>query len=174
MKVDNIIVAGDVGVGTTTLARNLATKLNWKFLSAGEFFRQYSLKHDIPLWNKAAIPDDFEKEVDNNLLEKLRAERGWVIEGHYIGWFARNLDNVYRILLTCDRQVANERMLKRSHTHVENVEEINKRREGLYTKFKKLYSQDNYEDPKFYHLVLDTTKTTPEETVEAALAKLPH
>jgi len=172
MKYRNIVISGDVGTGTTTLGKNLAEKLGWQFLSAGEFFRNYAKEHNIPLWNKAAIPDDFEREVDTNLTQKLKNDKNFVVEGHYAAWFARDLPDVLRILLTCDREVANLRMLKREHTHVESVEEIEKRREGLFAKFKKLYSQENYEDPKLYNLVLDTTNSTIEETLQEALKHL--
>ena len=33
MKYRNIVVAGDVGTGTTTLAKSLADKLNFKYIS---------------------------------------------------------------------------------------------------------------------------------------------
>jgi cytidylate kinase len=38
----------------------------------------------------------------------------------------------------------------------------------LRAKFKKLYSADNYEDPRLFHLVIDTTTTEVEETVQKA------
>jgi cytidylate kinase len=172
MKWRNIVIAGDVGVGTTTLARGLSSKLDWIFLSAGEFFRKYSQEHNIPLWNKAAIPDDFERKIDSDLTSKIEKEKGWVIEGHYLGWFTKDLPDVFRILLTCDRAEANKRMLARKTSHVEGVEEIEKRRSGLYAKFKKLYSNENYEDPNLYQLTLDTTQTTPTETLEQAFKAL--
>ena len=70
MKYKNIVICGDVGTGTTTLAKGLAEKLGWKYLSAGDFFRDYHKKHNIPLWNKAAIPDEIEKKIDYEFLKK--------------------------------------------------------------------------------------------------------
>ncbi len=172
MKWKNIVIAGDVGSGTTTLARNLAKQLNWQFISAGSYFRDYAAENKIPLWNKEAIPDDFEKKVDYELLDKIKNESGLVVEGHYTGWFVRDLPNVYRILLTCNRSVATKRMLPRRHSHPENAEDIEKRREGLYAKFKKLYSDDDYEDPRLFHIILDTTNSTPQETLEKVLISL--
>ncbi|HSX58219.1 MAG TPA: AAA family ATPase [Candidatus Saccharimonadales bacterium] len=172
MKFRNIVVAGDVGTGTSTLAHSLADKFGWKYIAAGDFFRNYAKEHNIPLWNKEAIPDDFDKEVDDQLTNKLKEESGWVVDSHYAGWFLREDPQVFRILLTCDRKVATQRMQQRDHTHEETSEEIEKRRAGLYAKFKKLYSDDNYEDPKFYDLVIDTTNTTAEETLNQAFDQL--
>ena len=172
MKWRNIVVAGDVGVGTTTLSKTLAKKLGWKYVAAGDFFRQYALDHNLPLWNKAAVPDEVERQVDLGLVEKIVSEDGWVVDGHYIGWFPRNLDNVFRILLTCDRKEAAKRILERQHTHKETPEEIEKRSKQIHTKFKKLYSSENYENPDLFHLVLDTTSATPQDTLKQVLRHL--
>lgn len=172
MKYRNIVIAGDVGTGTSTLGKNLAEKLKWKFLSAGEFFREYAKAHKIPLWDKDAVDDNFERKIDGELADKLKSEQDYVIEAHYSGWFARDMKDVYKILLTCERSVATERMLTRDHTHKETTEEIEKRRSGLYAKFKKLYSNDNYENPTIYDFVFDTTNSSPEETLDQVLKKL--
>lgn len=172
MKYKNIVVSGDVGTGTTTLAKGLAKKLGWKYLAAGDVFRDYAKKKKIQLWNKEAVPDQFERKVDREMVEKLISENGYVLDGHYTGWFARNLAYVFRILLTCERKIATDRMLARDHTHKENVEDIEKRRSGLYAKFKKLYSTDNYEDPKYFHLIIDTASQNAAETLSMALKKV--
>ena len=165
----NIVIAGDVGVGSSTLGQNLAKKLGWEYRSAGDFFRAYAKENNLPLWDKASIPDEVDKRIDNELIDKIKNGKGYVFDTHYGGWFARNLPDVFKILLTCDRDVATQRILERKHTHDETPEEIEKRREGLYAKFKKLYSDDNYEGPKYFNLVIDTTNSTPEETLQTAL-----
>ncbi|MCH7530079.1 AAA family ATPase, partial [Patescibacteria group bacterium] len=59
----NIIVCGDVGTGTTTLSKELAKKLGWRHISAGNFFRKYFKKHNIPLWDKLSVPDKVEEVI---------------------------------------------------------------------------------------------------------------
>lgn len=172
MKFRNIVVAGDVGTGTTTLAKSLSEKLGWKYIAAGDFFRAYALEHNLELWNKAAVPDEIEKEIDTGLINKLKKESGWVVDSHYAGWFVRDRKDIFKILLTCERHVATRRMQEREHTHTETAEEIEKRRAGLYAKFKKLYSEENYEDPSFFDLVIDTTKVSAEETLTQVLKSL--
>ncbi len=169
MKFRNIVVAGDVGTGTTTLATSLAQKLNWKFISTGDFFRSYARENNIELWDKDSVPDEVDRRIDQKFLEVMTTESGYIFDTHYGAYFTRKMGDVFKILLTCDRKIATERMLERAHTHQETAEEIEKRRAGLYEKFKKLYSEENYEDPAIYDLVIDTTNSTPEETLSRAL-----
>src|SRR4030066_2275463 len=159
----NITISGDIGTGTSTLAKGLAEKIGWKYLSAGDFFRTYQKEHNIPLWNKAEIPDEVERKIDYEFLEKMKDEEHIVFDSHYGGWFAKDLNNVFRILLICDRDVATQRILEREHTHKETAKEIEERRRQLRAKFKKLYSDDNYEDPKYFHLVIDSAANSVEE-----------
>lgn len=167
----NIVVCGDVGTGTTTLSEGLAEKLSWRHVSAGDFFREYQKKHNIPLWDKMAIPDEVERKFDNELFDKIRKDKNIVFDSHYGGWFARKLEYVFRVLLTSGRQTAAKRIIEREHTHKEDPDEIEERRKQLREKFKKLYSDDNYEDPKYFHLVTDTTKTDARETLRIALER---
>ena len=168
----NIVVSGDVGTGTTTLAKNLATKLGWQYISAGDFFRDWHKKHNIPLWNKEAIPDELDRKIDYEFFEKTKKDSHIVFDSHYGGWFARNLKGIFRILLTCDKSAATQRIIDRQHTHKETPQEIEKRRKQLRRKFKKLYSSDDYEDPKYFNLIIDTTTTDIEETISTAINKL--
>jgi len=169
MKYRNIIVAGDIGTGTTTLAKNLADKLGWKIVSVGDFFRKYAKEHNIPLWDKEAVDDNFEREVDQEITRKLKEEKNLVVDSHYAAWFLKGDNEVFKILLLCDKNIATKRIISRKHTHKETPEEVEKRRQGLYRKFKKLYSSENYEDPKIFNLVIDTTNSSIEETLSIAL-----
>ncbi len=167
----NIVVCGDVGTGTSTLAKGLASRLSWEYISVGDFFRSYQEKNSIPLWNKAAIPDDLEKKIDGKLLEKIKKEKDFVIDAHYAGWFSRNLDDIFRILLVCNKEIATQRIIDREQSEKETADQIEERRKQLRGKFKKLYSSDDYEDQKYFNLVIDTSVNGAEETVETAYKK---
>jgi len=171
-KYRNIVISGDIGTGTSTLGKALAERLGWEFLSTGDFFRQYFLDNNIPLWDKESIPDELEKKVDNELFEKVKNENHLVVDSHYASWFAKDLPNVFRILLVCDEKTVNERILKRVHTHKETVSEIKERRRQLHEKFEKLYSDENYLNPNFFNLVIDTGKNSIPQTIELALESL--
>lgn len=169
MRYKNIVISGNVGTGTSTLAKRLSKELGWKHLSAGVFFRSWFKENNTPLWNKRSIPDEIDKKIDYELLEKIRDEENIVLDSHYGGWFAKDLNNVLRILLICDKDVAAQRILDRGHTHKETPKEIEKRRTQLKEKFHKLYGNDNYEDPKYFHLIIDTTNTDIPTSLSQAL-----
>jgi len=170
-KYKNVAICGDIGTGTTTLSKGLAKHLNWKHISAGDFFREYAKKHNIPLWDKSRVPDDVERKVDKEFLDKMKNEKQLVFDSHYGGWFAKDLSDVLRILLVCDNEIATQRIISRESDHKETTADIEKRGQGLRTKFKKLYSSDDYESPKYFHLVVNTTNTGIASTLEISLKK---
>ncbi len=171
LKFRNIVICGDVGTGTTTLAKSLAEKLGWQYLSTGVFFREYHREHSIPLWDKMSIPEEVERKIDSQIRGKLAKESSLVVEGHYIGWFTRDMTDILRILLVCDKDTTTQRVLSRKNPEDGNAEEIEKRRQSLREKFRKLYSKDDYEDPNFFHLVIDTSKNNTKETAGLAYNK---
>ena len=147
----------------------MAKKLNLKYEAVGGFFRKYALEHNIPLYDKEQIPDDLDKKIDEEVTS-LAQKGGVIVDGDYIGYFTRDMDNVLKVLLVCDEQTRIERALIRQSTHKETEEEIKLRQQGLYKKFHKLYASEDYLNPKFFDLVIDTTKT-PKEKVIATIAK---
>lgn len=172
MKYKNIVISGSIGSGTSTLAKKLAEKLVWEHHSTGDFFRSYHLEHKIPLWNSAEIPVELDKKIDNYIFEELRDKEHLVIDSHYAAWFARDLKDVFKVLLTCDIEEVIERVTTRRHTHKETEEEVLERIKQLDHKFRKLYAEENYLDPKYYDLIIDTTGSTPEVTLQKTLVDL--
>lgn len=171
MKYRSIAISGLPASGTSTTAKALAQKLNLTYHSAGDFFRKYLLDHDIPLWDKSRIPDELDRKIDQELTNLAASDKKVVIDADYIGYFTRNMPHVLRVLLTCNEQVRIKRALVRKHTHTETKEEIKLRETGLDAKFRKLYAAENYLDPKFFDLVIDTTNITPEEVVDQITKK---
>lgn len=172
MNYRNIVVAGDVGTGTTTLAKALADKLNWSYLSTGDIYRDYVLKNNLELWNHLSIPDEVDRQIDQEFISKVKNEKNIVFDTHYGGYFARGLRDVFKILLKCDPTEAEKRILGRTHTHTETVEDIRKRREENKKKFNKLYDPKTPEEPEYFDLIIDTTNSTKEETLEKSLESL--
>lgn len=173
MKYTAIAISGPIASGTTTAAKTLAEKLKLRYESAGDFFRQYALDNNIPLYDKAKIPDEIDKEIDSALI-KLAEKGGVVIDAHYIGYFTRDMPHVLKVLLTCDYKTRINRAISRTHTHTETEEEIKLREQGLDKKFRKLYANENFLDPKFFDLVIDTTDTNQQKVVEEIAGKFNH
>lgn len=161
----SIAISGQVSTGKSTAAKNVAEKLNLEYHSAGDVFRQYALDHNIPLHDKEQIPDELDRKIDKEL-KNLAKKGGVVIDADYIGYFTKDLPSVLKVLLTCDYQTRIQRALARVSTHAENEEEIKLREVGLDKKFRRLYANKNFLNPKFFNLSIDTTNTTQEEVME--------
>lgn len=170
MKYTSIAISGPIASGTSTAAKNVSKKLNLEHHSAGDFFRQYALEHNIPLHDKEQIPDDLDKKVDLGLAT-LAKNGGAAIDGDYIGYFTRDLPNVLKVLITCEYGQRMKRALARQSTHSETEEEIKLREDGLDKKFRRLYADDYFQNPKFFDLVINNTNLTPEEVAEKIIEK---
>lgn len=170
MSYKSIVISGQIASGTSTAAQNVAKKLGLGYESAGDFFRKYALEHNIPLYDKEQIPDTIDREVDAKLTD-LAKNGGYVIDAHYIGFFTRLDPEILRVLLICASDQRYKRAQERQHTHTETIEEIKKRDAGLDAKFRKLYADENYLNPRFFDLVIDTTNTPQEEVTEQITSK---
>lgn len=164
MNYRSITVSGLVATGTTTAAKTLTAKYNLEFHSAGEFFRKYMEEHNIPLYEHSQIPDDLDRQVDDQLISLAASEKGVLIDGRYIGYFTRNMNHVLRVLFVCEEKERLQRALNRGGQK-ETPEEIIKRDIENDAKFRKLYADEYFLNPKFFNLTVDTTQTTPEDVV---------
>jgi len=170
MKYKSIAISGQIAAGTSTAAKSVAEKLNLEYESAGDFFRQYVIDNNIPLFDKEQIPDELDREIDKKLAS-LAKNGDYSIDAHYIGYFTKDNPGVLKVLLTCSDEERFKRAKARTHTHTESTEEIKKREVGLDKKFRRLYADENYQDPKFFDLVIDTSGRPKEEVEAKILAK---
>ncbi|MDO8486747.1 MAG: cytidylate kinase family protein [Candidatus Curtissbacteria bacterium] len=166
----SIVISGPIASGTSTTAKALAEKLHLEYHSAGKIFRKYMLEHNLPLHDKASFPDQLDKGLDEKTINLVK-NGGVVVDAHYAGYFTREMADALKVLLTCDYQERIKRALSRVHTHTETEEDIKKREEGLDAKFRKLYADENFLDPKFFDLTINTTQTPSEEVVESISQK---
>lgn len=171
MKYKSIVLSGPVASGTSTAAKALCAKYNLPYKSTGDYFRQFMLAHNIPLPNKEEIPDEVDMQIDEEFTEMIKESPGVVVDSLYAGYFTRNMPHVLRVLVLCDQEERIRRALSRKHTHVETREDVLRRDKAHDLKFRKLYADEDFLNKKFFDLVIDTTKTTPEEVVGAISGK---
>lgn len=183
MSYKNITISGGVGTGTTTLSRLLKEKLEregWKFFNGGEFMRMYAIekglfKEDGSIHHDATVySDDFDRQVDFGMKEKLQKEEKLVLESWLSGFMAQGINGVLKVLLVCSEPAIRvDRVVNRDHVTVEAAKQhIFEREEKNFTKWKRLYGNYNFWDPKLYDLVIDTYATSREETVKRVLEEL--
>lgn len=173
MKYLNIAISGEIGTGKSTLSRNLVKNLGWKYVNLGDFFRKWHEDNNIPLENTTKIPPELDKKIDFGFQDQMAEDSDTVFEARLAGWLAKDLPKVLKVLVVCDFNIAMERAAKREHAPFEEVIKLNQiRSNGHKEKFKKLYGVDDFLDPKYFDLVVDTSHITPEAALEEVLKKL--
>jgi cytidylate kinase len=175
-----IIIGGPPGVGTTTVAKAISEKLNLRYISTGELFRQIAEQKGLEvekLSETASKEVDF--EVDSITLDEL--EKGdVVIESELASWaktFAKALGKTFdkkliNIWLTASLEARAQRILTdekartaETYSSLEQVKEkIIKRFEEDKRRYKEYYGID-LDDMSIYDLVIDTENIGSEEVI---------
>lgn len=173
MNYKNIAISGEIGTGTTTLAKALAKKINFKHLNGGVHLRSWLSEHGFDPEDPTKIPKDIDNQLDFSFQEKMGGEKGIVFESRLSGWLAKDLKDVYKILIVCDFDQRMKRVANREGISREEAEKSSVRRsKTLDEKFERLYNTTDYLDPKYFDLVIDTTNLNQDQVLESVLEKL--
>ncbi len=166
----NIALSGDVGTGTTTLGRNLASSLGWKHINAGEYFRAWHREKGIPLENVQEIPPEVDKALDEKFQADMKRMAQTVFESHLAGWLAKDIPTTFKILCIADPQVTMARIASREGWNLAEATKFSKlRTERLNAKFDSLYGVSNPYDESFFDAVIDTTNLSVGEVLDRTL-----
>jgi len=169
-----ITISGKAGSGKSTVAKELAKKLNLKHYSIGDLMRQIAKEKKLTLSQLSELAEK-DKSIDATLDKKnieLRDETNFVIDGRLTAYFNPYAD--LKIFLDCNDEVRAERILKerRKDEKSKNVNglitKINQREQSERKRYKKLYNIDYY-DKKLYDLIIDTTDLNIIEVIEIVL-----
>jgi cytidylate kinase len=193
----NITISGLPGSGSTTLLSLLKDKLKyegWTGFSGGEFMREYAVEKG--LYNNAkkihhdasAYGEDFDRQVDLGIREKLQEEEKWIIESWLSGFFAQGLEGVCKILVFCsDDSVRIDRIVNRDEVNVKEAKiHIHHRYKTNLDKWARIYSQEwndwvvdrgivsedeeiDFWRPDLYDVVIDTYSHNQQQALKAAL-----
>lgn len=182
MKYRNIVISGRVGTGSSTLLSELKKylePLGWRFFSGGEFMRQYAIEHGLidkndPKHHYAtAYSDDFDRQVDYGMKERLEKNEKQVLEADLAGFMSRGVGGVMKILLVCQDDVRVDRVSNRDDVTIDEAKEhVFHREQENVKKWKRLYGDYDFWDPKDYDLVIDTYSNSKIETVDKVLDAL--
>jgi predicted cytidylate kinase len=182
MKYKNITISGRVGAGSSTLLKQLKTylePLGWKFFSGGEFMRQYAIDkglisaHDAGHHKATVYSDDFDRQVDYGMKERLQKEENLVLESDLSGFMAQGIPGVLKVLLVCDDALRIDRVANRDNvTILEAKEHVLGRAAENVEKWKRLYGDYDFWEPKNFDLVINTYSNSKIETVGKVLDAL--
>jgi cytidylate kinase len=174
LKYKNIAVSGkNIASGSTTLAKLLAERLGWQFHSAGEIFRQYCQEKGWAIERYHEIPDEIDKEVDKKAKEMLKIQKKIVYEAWLVGWLAKDMPDVFRILCVAPLGVRIKRFAQREGDSLaEARKKVLFRDRTTVEKHQRLYQIKNQFDPSYFDLIIHTDQMTPEEEVQLVLRKI--
>jgi cytidylate kinase len=171
-----VTISGKYAVGTTTLAENLKEALGWRHINVGALQRKYDRQHNINENMQGALSrsDEHEREMDNMTKKMLKQEKNLIYEAWLAGFMAQGIPGVLKVLLICsDDAVIIDRVVNRDKVTVEEAKQyIKQREEENNAKWKKLYGDYDFWDPKYYDLVIDTFSSGQMETLGRVLDKL--
>jgi len=173
MKYKNIAISGDIGTGKSTLARLLSEKLNWEYISAGNYFREWYKKQGMDVSKVYGIPEEEDRKMEADFKKEMSEKSNVVFESRLAGWLAQDYKETLKVLCVVDSETAYKRVAKRDSVSEDEAEMLSSQRaKDLVEKFNKLYGVSNFLDPKYFDLVIDTTNLNPAQVLEKVLQKL--
>jgi len=177
-----ITIAGMLGSGKSSTAKEVAARLDFTHYSGGDLMRQIGKEQgieDIRAFNLASEGKrDFDHQVDERTRQIGENEDRVVFDGHMSWHF---VPQAFKVFLDVDPLIAAQRVLdgmdhnRRVSEHIpespeEYAELLEERRQSNMRRWKELYDVDPY-NPELYDLVINTAEKSLEEVVEEVVSK---
>ena len=180
-----ITVSGRIASGSTTLAKKIAEKLNWKRMEGGDiFWEAVRRKMDLAPKDTKLRPDEEDLLFEEKQKEILEKESHLVLESKLAGFVADGRKDIYKILVICEdadgidqTQIRIDRLTNREGISVSDAkEEVLVREKSDIEKWRRLYANNdsewNYWDSKYYDLVINTFAYNEEDSLNLVLEAL--
>lgn len=162
--IPKITLSGLAGSGKSTVGRLLAKKLNYEYLSIGEYSRQYAQAYFNVGINEFQLickqSPELDRQLDQSFIEACQNAEKAVID-YRLGFHL--IKNAFHVFLSVSDEAAAKR-IEASGRQNENAESIRKRNREMNERFCKIYKAD-FTDFGNYDLVIETDKLNPEQVV---------
>jgi len=166
-----ITISGLPGSGKSTVAKMLAKKLGYKHHSTGDFMGELALKRGMSVLELGKLAEK-DKSIDKALDDwqaKLGKEEKDCIVDSRLGFHF--IPDAVKVFLDVDQDVGAKRVFadlrpdeKENTSLAATKANIQKRIESERKRYRKYYGVDCY-DKKYYDIIIDTTKRTPEQVI---------
>jgi len=167
-----ITISGMPGSGKSTVGKILAERLGYKFYSMGDLRGKMAMDRGMTIdeLNELGRDEDWtDREADEYQIELAKKEDNFVIDGRVSFYF---IPSSFKIFLTADLSEASRRVFQNQRPDeekVNTVQELEKRMRNRIKqddfRYKKYYDVD-FQNQSNFDLVLDTTKSNIEGTVD--------
>lgn len=176
-----VTVSGLPGSGKSTVARMLAERLGYRFLSMGDLRGTAALERGLTIDEFNALPENTDALVDDYQKKLAASEDDLVVDGR-ISWHF--IPKSFKVFLDVDPSIGAVRVFEARKQKARSDEPpfasvadakrvLGERVASDTARYKKHYGID-FADRSVYDLVVDTSRQTPEETLEAILTALPR
>ncbi len=168
-----IVISGPPGVGTSSIAREIAKKLNLRYLSPGKTYKSFLPKKEaeaaLEFWKTSfGSSKKLHENLDKSQIEE--AKKGnVVICGKLSIYFLKDLAE-FKIWLDAPLEVRARRTARRDKISFEEALKQIKEREYIERKkWKEIYGFDYFEQKKDADFILDNSKLTLRQAVNKIL-----
>jgi cytidylate kinase len=163
-----IAVSGPHGSGKSTAARKFAEILGYKYVSAGELFREMALKEGLSLeeYSEAAEKDkQIDKYIDDKTLEIAKAGGNLVIDAQLGGWVLKDIADLL-IYITAPFELRIKRITQREKKSSDFIRKETLARENSEKqRYQKLYKID-ISDLSIYDIIINSQKFNASDCVQ--------
>lgn len=171
----NITISGGVGVGSTTLMKNLTPilePLGFTLTSTGALMREKM--HEFKNPRADLVNDTIHEAVEKDVYGILASGKTYVVEGWLAGFIARKIDHTLRVLVYASNDAVRiDRIINRDSMTVKEARHMIHEREKVnFETWKRIYGDYDFWDPAYYHLTIDTCQCGPQESVGKVLDAL--
>lgn len=175
-----ITISGMIGAGKSTVAKELAKKLNYQHFSSGDFMRQLAKERGITLDEISKIAEtnkSIDEEIDKRQVKFGKEKNNFVIDGR-ISWYF--IPDSVKIYLDVSEEEAANRIWKDKHENRKNegfntkeelIKKIKERKASESKRYIKYYNIDHH-NKKNYDIVIDTNNKPIQKVVEELLEKI--
>lgn len=157
-----ITVSGASGTGKSLLTKKLAKIFDWPIFSVSTLQRKNAQKYHLTVNQIAKLPKNVHRLVDQEMMTAIKNDKNKIFESRLCGWQAKNYQDILRILCVCNQATKVKRYrIREKISPKEARQEIVERDNANLENFIKLYGAQDYLNPKYYQLVIDTSRLTP-------------
>ncbi|MDR0612972.1 MAG: cytidylate kinase family protein [Dysgonamonadaceae bacterium] len=173
MRIKNtkkITLSGNIGTGKSTVGKLLAEKSGYKFISVGNFSREFAQKEFGLTINEFQEKCKQQPELDDLIDQKFKQycnEHDNIVADYRLGFHF--IENSFNILLKVSENVSVQRVQSANRkTEFVDTGSIRQRNQEMKQRFIDKYHVD-FTDESNYNLVIDTDESSPETIINTII-----